>query len=1062
MKSETQRKKQAALLMSSGEHARAADLYFNLGQDKADERAWAEAGCYFKQAYDIAKHFLPREARIRNCRALGDVCGELGEHEQAICYQEEHLKLAQAVGNIVEQQRAHTQLGRSKLDYYQMNVNAAEGAKAIREAEQHFCNALDIATNNIALLHDCVPDAYNNLGTLCLELDRLEEARQYLNKGMKAFREEQGPQVKAQLYNSLGQKYMTWDLNVCKKAEDHEGVGKAFLTLALLMIKLGNKEEAETYLKEARRVFQRLPDAEESGLFEAVDEARETLRVKDKAQSEIRRLQDTLESLVKHSPAQSAEQLQLLKELLLLYDSYLDQFTAKNNTTADISTKGSEMLKHAEQMLAVAGQSRLREKGLARYLIATAFNHKKQHVLAAEQYELAAAAYVEANDSEGLVDTLLMHGNALDWAGRYLEAEQKYKEALKVAQDVDDIQKQISSYENLEYLYTERLHRTSEARAITKVLAELHTQVEQQPDASPVVTKHAARVEAMSTQPQHGRANTPNVKARLGNNLTDSSNAAGTHRGRAVKVLRPHVDAVPEQEHSHVPKKRRAAIVMESDSDEDDSAERNDHYKERFPEVFSAEPLVYQLPATGIDKTSDHARVDGGQDMPDANRPTDSAARSGPARVASVVVNIDGQCLKLLPPEDATTPVQWLMDEAVCLYSCNSHTGKVPILRLLMLQGATLSPTQSIQAALVDTANTSSEVVLTAVVDGWKQASCSQLMADQIATRDASILKIFGVSQMPMSTRYEAQCRVFDTVTNDQALAALRRMDSAPGDLIDLKDCRLTDADCQPLMTVLAEKTLTIALNLQNNRIGSGGMQYIMQMFAKSRQPGLCLQLNLSRNCLSPAAMFQLSSCLAILERLECLDLSYNPLTDSSARHIAAILQQAPGLLELKLQDCSIGTAAVRALTAALRESSMLATLDLSFNSSISAEALVSLTERLSVLPGFQHLSLAGIELDDTAAGCLGRMLVACKTLQSLDLSTTELGDIGAVAFAHGFGNDGRASLQSLSVRQCDITGRGAGTLVKYLNKVCGLASLDLSRNTLTQEVRGWRLLPRV
>lgn len=102
---------------------------------------------------------------------------------------EKTFTLAEDANDLVEQQRANTQLGRT---YHEMFLRSEDDHFSVQNARKYFKAAMKLAhiikesppTNNCSFLKEYI-DAHNNIGMLEFDLDNLEEARKILTKGLE-------------------------------------------------------------------------------------------------------------------------------------------------------------------------------------------------------------------------------------------------------------------------------------------------------------------------------------------------------------------------------------------------------------------------------------------------------------------------------------------------------------------------------------------------------------------------------------------------------------------------------------------------------------------------------------------------------------------------------------------------------------------------------------------------------------------------------------------------------------------------------------------------------------
>lgn len=250
-------------------------------------------------------------------------------------------------------------------------------------------------------------------------------------------------------------------------------------------------------------------------------------------------------------------------------------------------------------------------------------------------------------------------------------------------------------------------------------------------------------------------------------------------------------------------------------------------------------------------------------------------------------------------------------------------------------------------------------------------------------------------------------------------LQAVERQDSGPA--FSACSLALRPAQLTPLLRALKLHTALRELRLAGNRLGDGCAAELLA--ALGTMPNLVL-LDLSSNHLGPEGLRHLATGLpgqAVLQNLEELDLSMNPLGDSCGQALALLLQACPALRTLRLQACGFGPSFLlshqEALGSAFRGATCLETLSLSYNAlgtpalaralhSLPAHSLLRLelgsvaasksdlglmepvlrylTQEGCVLA---HLSLPANHLGDKAVRDLGSCLPVCPSLVSLDLS---------------------------------------------------------------------------
>lgn len=160
--------------------------------------------------------------------------------------------------------------------------------------------------------------------------------------------------------------------------------------------------------------------------------------------------------------------------------------------------------------------------------------------------------------------------------------------------------------------------------------------------------------------------------------------------------------------------------------------------------------------------------------------------------------------------------------------------------------------------------------------------------------------------------------------------------------------------------------------------------------------------LLLPRNHITPLGIAHL--CSALISRpapmLRALDLSHNPIGDSGAAHLTAVLAATPSLRVLRIDNCEIGLAGAEALAGALV-----------------LGPRASSTTAVSGSPGARAADAEAL---------------APAALAELSLAHNRVGDAGAGAFAAALARPGCA-LRALDLACCGVTGRGARALAAAL-----------------------------
>lgn len=261
--------------------------------------------------------------------------------------QKQHLELAKDEDNLVEQQRASTQLGRT---YHDLLIEDKDDHSLVRSAKKYFKSALELArtlkenppTNDGSFLREYI-DAHNNMGMLEMDLDNYEGAKNILIKGLEICIEEEFPEVDptcSRLHHTIGSVYM--ELKMWKKAKEHmemdiricnmighcEGEAKGYINLGILHYKNQMCHEAIKFYKKARSLAITMED--NGSLVAEIDQnivtAKEAIDIMD----ELKKEEQNLKKLIRE--AENAKGASQGRKLLLKQYATLDFLIDKSRT----------------------------------------------------------------------------------------------------------------------------------------------------------------------------------------------------------------------------------------------------------------------------------------------------------------------------------------------------------------------------------------------------------------------------------------------------------------------------------------------------------------------------------------------------------------------------------------------------------------------------------------------------------------------------------------------------------------------------------------------------------
>lgn len=235
-------------------------------------------------------------------------------------WQKKHLELAKDTNDLVEQQRASTQLGRT---YHEIFLKSDDDHSSVRNAKKYFKSAMRLAQtlkenppSNISSFLKEFIDAHNNIGMLEMDLDNLEEAHKILMKGLKICDEEEvidDDDGRSRLHHNLGRVYMElrkWDkarehiekdIVICKRIGHFQGEAKGYINLGELHYRVQKYEEANLCYQKALDLAKSMED--EDALVSQINENIKTVKEAKKVMAEMQKEEQNLKKLVRNMAA---------------------------------------------------------------------------------------------------------------------------------------------------------------------------------------------------------------------------------------------------------------------------------------------------------------------------------------------------------------------------------------------------------------------------------------------------------------------------------------------------------------------------------------------------------------------------------------------------------------------------------------------------------------------------------------------------------------------------------------------------------------------------------------
>ncbi|KAL5053290.1 hypothetical protein RYX36_033972 [Vicia faba] len=475
------------------EEARWANVIGDILKNRGE---YVQALKWIRIDYEISRKYLPDNQLLTTCQSLGEIYLRLEHFKEALTYQRKHLELAREANDLVEQQRASTQLGRT---YYELFSRSEHDHNSVRNAKKYFKSAMELAVslkknppnNKSSYLKEYI-DAYNNIGMLEMEIDNLQEAQKILSKGLEICDEEEVNEYddgRTRLHHNLGNVYMElrmWneaskhirkDILICHKIGHRQGEAKGYINLGEMHYRTQKYEEARSYYEKALALAKSLED--EDALVRQINQNIETVKEAVKVMDEIKGEEQKLKKL-KRGIASARGTLHE-RNCLLQQNGSLECLVEK----ARMISAWEKYCEFAKEKKKVAHDLSDRQRLGDSYLdVAESYQKLRKFNKAIKWYKKSWEVYKTIGNLEGQALVKINIGNVLDSTHNWKEALDAYKESHRIAVEIKLPDVQLSALENMHYSNMIRFDDEDETRRLKLLIDELKKSNEEQEDNS--------------------------------------------------------------------------------------------------------------------------------------------------------------------------------------------------------------------------------------------------------------------------------------------------------------------------------------------------------------------------------------------------------------------------------------------------------------------------------------------------------------------------------------------------------------------------------------------------
>ncbi|XP_060184137.1 protein TONSOKU isoform X2 [Lycium barbarum] len=457
------------------EEARWANVIGDILKNRGE---YVEALRWLRIDYEISLNYLHEKQLLPSCQSLGEVYLRLHDYKHALTFQKKHLELAKDENDLVEQQRASTQLGRT---YHEIFVKSEDDHDSVRNARKYFKLSLDLAKTLKKNLHSSrhsfvkeYIDAYNNIGMLEVDLDNLEEAEKILSKGLEISDEEEVSEDddgRSRLHHNLGNVYTelrNWDkarehiekdITICHRIGHCQGEAKGYINLGELHYRVQKYDEAMQCYERALKLAKSMED--EDALISQANQNIEVVKQACKVMDEIKTGEQNLKKLAREM--EIARGTEGERKCLLQQNSLLDRLIEKSS--AIFAWKRHRT--YAKKKKQIASELCDKEK-LSDSFLAIGESHQKLREFdkALKWYNKSLDTYISIGNLEGQALAKINIGNVLDSNGNWGGALAAFEEGYRIAIQAKKPSIQLSALENMHYSQMIRFDNVEEARRL--------------------------------------------------------------------------------------------------------------------------------------------------------------------------------------------------------------------------------------------------------------------------------------------------------------------------------------------------------------------------------------------------------------------------------------------------------------------------------------------------------------------------------------------------------------------------------------------------------------------
>ncbi|KAK7358853.1 hypothetical protein VNO77_00793 [Canavalia gladiata] len=944
---------------TEGNHREEARWANVIGDILKNRGEYVEALKWLRIDYDISLKYLPEKHLLPTCQSLGEIYLRLEHFPDALTYQKKHLELARDADDLVEQQRASTQLGRT---YHELFSRSEYDHNSIRNAKKYFKCAMDLAVdlkenppnNKSSFLKEYI-DAHNNLGMLEMDLDNLHEARKILTRGLEICDEEEVSGFddgRSRLHHNLGNVYMElrlWDearknikrdILICNRIGHRQGEAKGYINLGEVHYRTQKYEEARSYYEKALALAKTLED--EDALVRQIKQNIETVKEAVKVMTDIRREEQNLKKLKRDIA--TARGTPYERKCLLQQNASLERLVEKTR----MISAWEKYCEFAKEKKKIASELCDRQRLGDSYLdVAESYQKRRKFDKAIKWYKKGWEMYKTIGNLEGQALVKINIGNVLDSTHNWREALDAFQESYRIAVDADLPDVQLSALENMHYSNMIRFDDEDETRSLKLLIDKLKKSEEKDAEGKSMPEDCCSETdtEADDYLSNSGSDDVcfPKTVSRsktlsTGEGLKDDVPLMSLYqsiKGSSRKIS-GHVESLTNstkqaeqsptsqknltQNHQAIVGRKRVRVILSDDDDDDDEVvectSRKDH-----------DCLVADLPTYDTNKSNASPRKTqviseyGSKCAINVEESSSSfkcwspytatkTARLSGSLSNDIVAEPDSRCGSKCDTDVSgqhngiSHPMLQHSQNDAQYITCQIGNDIIRVEATLCTTGNQLK-IDSLKAALACIyylqfpTEKRSEGLLPII----EHVKCAGRDLESLETAE-NLKELLGNNMVEASVDGWIHKRLIKMyidcckeLSEVPNVKVLKKLYNleVSDDEIVVSECDLQDLSITPLINALHSQKSFAMLDLSHNLLGNGTMEKLQKVFTASGQSYGDLTLDLHCNRFGPTALFQICECPVLFARLEMLNISGNRLTDACGSYLSTILKNCTG-----------------------------------------------------------------------------------------------------------------------------------------------------------------------